>query len=190
MVRSVRVVRRFEHRRPSDSFVAGVVSMLLHAFGACFEQRTSLELTMQNRIDRRDFVQKLLFLPVGVFLVRCGSSSAFTPPAPGAAPTVSGSQAIYTSSVTQFHDHTFTIPLDAFTTPPSGGVSGDTSNTSGHTHHVSISMSDLAKVQTGSAVVVVTSVTQAHSHVFTFVRLTAAPSDGGGSERDGALVTP
>ncbi|HVW27411.1 MAG TPA: hypothetical protein VHC69_18735 [Polyangiaceae bacterium] len=145
---------------------------------------------MQNRIDRRGFVETLLFLPVGVFLVRCGSSSAFTPPAPGAAPTVNGSQAIYTSSVTQFHDHTFTIPLDAFTTPPSDGVSGDTSNTSDHTHHVSISMNDLAKVQAGSAVVVVTSVAKGHSHVFTFVRVTAAPHDGGAIERDGALVTP
>ena len=145
---------------------------------------------MQNRMDRRDFVETLLFLPVGVFLVRCGSSSSFTPPSPGASPTVSGSQAIYTSSVTQFHDHTFTIPLASFVTPPSGGVSGDTSNTSGHTHHVSISMNDLANVQAGSAVVVVTSIASGHSHVFTFVRVTAAARDGGASERDGALVTP
>jgi hypothetical protein len=139
---------------------------------------------MQHRMHRRDMLETLLVLPAGIFLVRCSSSSNnFTPPAPAANPTVSGSQALYTSSVAQNHFHTFGIPLTDFINAPSGGLSGDTSTEASHTHHVSISMSEFASMQTGSSVAITTSNVSGHTHVFTFVKLSAAAQDGG-------LVTP
>jgi hypothetical protein len=128
-------------------------------------------------------LETLLVLPAGIFLVRCSSSSSnYTPPAPAANPTVSGTQAIYSSSVSQDHFHTFGIPLTDFISPPSGGLSGDTSNDAGHTHHVSISMDEFASMQTGSSVAVTTTEVSGHTHVFTFVKLSAT--------QDGGLVTP
>src|SRR5262249_8730905 len=88
---------------------------------------------MEKHIDRRAFVETLLALPVGLFLVRCGSSSSTSPNATPGQPAVSGGQATYTSSFVQGHDHTFGIALTSFSNPPSGGVSGDTSNNQGHT---------------------------------------------------------
>lgn len=138
---------------------------------------------MQNRIDRRAFVESLVVLPIGAFLVRCSSSSSSnTPPEPGAAPTVSGSQAIYTSSVVQNHDHTFALDLADFVNPPSGGVSGDTSLNASHTHQVSIPMGELETLKSGSVVAITTTVVSGHSHTFTFIRLSPG--------HDAGLVTP
>ena len=146
---------------------------------------------MQHRIPRRAFVETLLVLPAGVFLVRCSSSnSGSTPPAPGAEPTVSGSQGLYTSSLNQDHTHTFGIPLTDFVSPPSGGLSGETSLEASHTHHVTIPMEEFQKMQTGSSVAVTTTNVSGHTHVFTFVKLSAAPQDSGLVPRDGGLVTP
>jgi hypothetical protein len=154
---------------------------------------------MQYRIHRRALLESLLVLPVGVFLVRCSSSSTNnTPPAPAANPTVSGSQAIFTSSLAQDHSHTFNIPITDFINPPSGGLSGDTSSSAEHTHHVSIALSEFQAMQTGSSVAITTSLVSGHTHVFTFVKLSAIPKDGGVvpkdggvvSTKDGGLVTP
>ena len=148
---------------------------------------------MQHRIPRRAFVETLLVLPAGVFLVRCSSSSSSgnTPPAPGAEPTVSGSQALYTSSVNQDHTHTFGVPLVDFVSPPSGGLSGETSLNASHTHQVTIQMDRLQKMETGSSVAITTTNVSGHTHVFTFVKLSAAPQDSGlAPPRDGGLVTP
>jgi hypothetical protein len=139
---------------------------------------------MQHRIDRRAMLETLLVLPAGIFLVRCSSSSNnYTPPAPAANPTVSGSQALFTSSTAQEHFHTFGIPLTDFINAPSGGLSGDTSNEAGHTHHVSIAMDEFRSMQAGSSVAITTSEVSGHNHVFTFIKLSAAAQDGG-------LVTP
>lgn len=123
---------------------------------------------MDRQVDRRTFLGTLVVLPVGVFLVHCGSSSGSDDP--GAPPVKSGTQAIYTSSVVQDHDHTFAVDLAAFMTPPANGISGDTSNNQGHTHSVSISMADLQQVEAGQSVKVTTSST-GHTHVFTFVKV-------------------
>jgi hypothetical protein len=131
-------------------------------------------------MDRRDFVERLLVLPVGVFLLRCSgnsyssngySSGGGNGNAPGAAPTVSGSEAVYTSSNVAAHTHTFGIELENFKEPPSNGVSGLTSDNAQHTHTVSVSASDLANVEKGSSVIVTTSSNAGHTHVFTFVRV-------------------
>ena len=96
---------------------------------------------------------------------------------------MTGPQAIYTSSTTEGHDHTFAIQLTDFENPPSTGVSGETSRTLEHTHHVSVSMDELARVQAGGSVTVTTSSTLAHAHVSTFVKVSSLGRDGG-------LVTP
>lgn len=135
----------------------------------------------ERHMNRRDFVERLLFLPVGVYLVRCSSSTngssgyggggSTTNNAPGAAPTVSGNQAVYTSSNVAVHTHTFGIDLTDFTTPPANGVSGETSENAQHTHTVSVSMADLANVETGQSVMITTSNVAGHTHVFTFVKV-------------------
>lgn len=128
-------------------------------------------------MNRRDFVETLLVLPVGVFLVHCGSSTNYSSSggggsdAPAAPPGLNGSQAVYTSSENQGHHHTFGIDLSAFTSPPSSGVSGDTSSDLQHTHTVSVSAADLANVESGGSVMVTTSSSSGHTHVFTFVKV-------------------
>jgi hypothetical protein len=136
---------------------------------------------MDNHFDRRAFVETLLALPVGLFLVRCGSSTSSSSGAsePGAQPTVTGGQAVYTSSVVQAHSHTFGIDLTAFSNPPSGGVNGSTSLNQAHIHRVSISMDQLASVQVGRSVIVTTSTDSGHNHAFMFVRVAGPTGDGG-----------
>lgn len=134
----------------------------------------------ESRMDRRDFVERLLVLPVGVFLLRCGSNSTYgsggsygtgSSNAPGAAPTVNGSEAVYTSSNVAAHTHTFGIQLEDFKEPPQNGVTGETSDNAQHTHTVSVSASDLANVEKGGSVTVTTNNVAGHTHVFTFIRV-------------------
>lgn len=140
---------------------------------------------MRNSISRRDFLGASLVLPAGVFLVSCSSGNATVygiQPTPGEPPTSSAKQAIYTSSITAGHDHTFSIDFVSFVNPPTGGVSGETSTSAGHTHHVFVAMDELARVEAGGSVTVTTTSAAGHSHVFTFVKV--APPGG----RDGGLV--
>jgi hypothetical protein len=142
--------------------------------------------THENELGRRAFVETILFLPCGLFLLRCGvadqSNNSGAPPGPSgneppaAVPTVSGSDAVYTSSLDGAHYHTFEISLGDLAAPPSGGVSGETSLNDGHTHYVSVSMKDLENVQAGQSVWVTTSLDSGHTHVFTFVKVTGTSS--------------
>jgi hypothetical protein len=137
-------------------------------------------------MDRQKFLETLLILPVGVFLVRCsssgtsysgtggttgtaGSSGGTRPPA--AAPTKSGTQTIYSSSNDQSHFHTFALDDGALTDPPSAGVSGETSLAQSHTHSVTISSDQLQQVGMGQSVIVITSSNSGHTHAFTFTKV-------------------
>jgi hypothetical protein len=133
-------------------------------------------------MDRKQFLGTLVALPIGIFLVHCssdsspaaanaGGDSSQNPNPPGAAPTDSGGQSVYTSSITGGHDHTFTIDDTSFTAPPDAGVSGDTSTDSSHSHSVSVTSAQLASVETGDSVSVTTGVAGGHTHVFTFVKV-------------------
>ena len=131
----------------------------------------------ESHLNRRDFVERLLVLPVGVFLLRCGSGTAATYDSagagsdpPGAPPAVSGAQVVYTSSNVQGHTHTFAIDIEDFVTPDEG-VSGETSDDAQHTHTVELSDLNLTSIQNGSAVKIATSSNAGHTHVFTFVRV-------------------
>lgn len=143
-------------------------------------------MAMSTKVGRRAFVEAMLFLPCGAVLVRCGASNMpsnsdvpsgmpkHEPPA--AAPTVSGSQTVYTSSEDSAHFHTFAIPLDDLAASRPEGISGETSENDGHTHAVSVSMKDLEDVQAGQSVMVTTSVDSGHAHVFTFLKAAETPS--------------
>jgi hypothetical protein len=146
----------------------------------------------QTNMNRRDFVERLLVLPVGAFLLRCGSSTTSTysttgggggttggGDAPGAPPELSGTEAVYTSSNVDAHTHTFGIELQDFLVPPDSGVTGLTSEDAQHTHSVTVPNAVLARVQSGDSVKVVTSSDLGHTHVFTFVRVGPPPSTTG-----------
>jgi hypothetical protein len=138
---------------------------------------------MTQRIGRRAFAETLLVLPVGLFLLRCGSSDASsqsdgtggTPSSganpPSAAPVANGSQVTYTSSDSGGHSHTYSIDVSAFTAPPAAGLSGETSNDEGHTHTVAVSAAQLSQIGAGQSIQVTTGSTSGHTHVFTFVKL-------------------
>jgi hypothetical protein len=124
---------------------------------------------MTISMTRRSLVGVLVALPVGLFVVRCSSSSSDST-SPGAAPQHAGAQTIYTSSSTSGHTHTFTIADAAFATPPAAGVAGPTSTDAGHSHDVAISMADLQQMVAGQSVQTTTT-GGSHTHVFTFTKV-------------------
>ena len=142
-------------------------------------------------MDRKQFLGTLLVLPMGVFLVHCSSDSNTSssasggtggtaagagaggtdPNAPAAPPTQSGGMDVYTSSIAGTHHHTFTLDDVDITTPPSAGVSGDSSTDDMHSHTVAITADQLTSVGMGDSVQITSGVTSSHTHVFTFVKI-------------------
>lgn len=139
-------------------------------------------------MNRREFLRgatrTLLVLPFGTFLVHCGSSndggyvSSTNPTQPGtdttppdAPPRVEGANVLYTSSQTNAHSHSFSVPSSALSSPPSTGVSGATTEAQLHSHLVGVSRSDLESVQSGQSVKIETSSVAGHTHTLTFVRI-------------------
>ena len=124
-------------------------------------------------MDRRRFLRTssgvLVAFPFGVFLVQScygGGASGGDPAAP---PTVSGSDAVYTSSIDGDHSHTFTIALSVFSAP--ADTTGDTSTTEGHSHTVAISAAQLQNVELGQTIQVTSGTSESHTHVVTFVKV-------------------
>lgn len=136
-------------------------------------------------MNRLKFLETLLVLPAGVFLVHCSSDSSSgygsygsygggtgaAADSPAAAPTKSGAQDVYTSSVAGGHHHTFSIDDGAFSSPPASGVTGDSSVDSGHSHAVTVSADQLAQVGMGQTLKVASTSVGGHSHVFTFLKI-------------------
>jgi len=132
-------------------------------------------------MNRLKFLETLLVLPVGIFLVHCSSDNSSSntatggtgntdPDAPGADPSKSGTSTVYTSSVTGGHHHTFSIDDADVATPPAAGLNGSTSTDAGHSHSVTISQDQLAQVGMGQSVKVTTNASS-HTHVFTFLKI-------------------
>jgi hypothetical protein len=128
----------------------------------------------------------LLVLPFGTFLVHCsndnntgyGSSTNPTNPTqpsdttpPDAPPRVEGANVVYTSSQTNAHSHSFSVPSADLTSPPPAGVSGETTSAQLHSHLVTVTQAQLESVATGQSVKVETSTEIGHTHTFTFVRV-------------------
>jgi hypothetical protein len=127
-------------------------------------------------MNRREFVNlttgAVIALGGSFFLVSCGNDNG-TPSAdaPAAPPQQSGTQIIYTTSLVDAHSHTFGIDTSAFTSPPTAGVMGSTSNDAGHMHTVAVSMADLQNVGAGQTIKVTTGSDSGHMHVLTLVKL-------------------
>jgi len=135
---------------------------------------------MNSKMSRRVFAEGLVLLPMGLFLVHCsgsddnsGSSNNNNPPPQqtGGSPGQTGRRITYTSSVVASHAHTFSINSDDFTTPPSGGDSGSTSQSAGHHHQVSVTSDQLASIGAGQSITVTTSLVEDHTHDFTFTKM-------------------
>ena len=138
-------------------------------------------------MDRRDFLRDatrmLLVLPFGTFLLDCGSSDNGTttstnPTTPGtdstppdAPPKVVGANIVYTSSQTNAHSHSFSVPSADLASPPPAGVSGATTSAQLHSHNVTITQADLRGAMAGQTVKIETSNTIGHTHTFTLVRV-------------------
>lgn len=136
-------------------------------------------------MDRREFLkdaaQFLLVLPFGTFLVRCkssdgkSSSSNATEPddtPPAVPPKVQGTNVIFTSSLTNDHAHSFTVPLAAFDSPPAGGITGLTTESKGHQHSNTIDQDALQRAANGEVVKVETGkAADDHTHEFTIVKV-------------------
>ncbi len=126
-------------------------------------------------MNRKTFLGTLVVLPIGMFLVNCSSSSSSSDAnAPATLPIKSGTQTVYTSNNSGLptHAHTFGIDDMSITSPPSAGVSNDTSSVSSHSHSVSISMAELAQMAAGQSVSITTTNVSSHVHVFTFMKIT------------------
>jgi len=75
-----------------------------------------------------------------------------------------------TSSCNGGHTHDFEVAAMDLSSPPAAGVSGDSSvyDDDGHSHTVTLTMAQLAQIQSGTAVTVTSGVTLSHAHTFVF----------------------
>ena len=136
-------------------------------------------------MERRDFLRVMtgavLVLPVGTFLLSCGGGEDGGDPGPGtgadapaAAPRAAGAMIVYASSSVAGHHHEFELAAAALASPPAPGVSGTTSLAGAHAHSVTVSMAQLADVETGATVKITTGAETGHTHVLTLVKLSSA----------------
>ncbi len=124
-------------------------------------------------MDRKQFLGTLFVLPIGIFLVHCSSSGSASgdSTAPAAPPTQSNGMDVYSSSTVEQHFHTFSLDDASISTPPSGGVMGNTSIDSDHSHTVAISADQLTQMSMGQSVDITSGVTESHTHLFTFTKI-------------------
>jgi hypothetical protein len=135
-------------------------------------------------MDRRDFLKDaaaaLLVLPLGVFLLQCGDDKGGStgatpteadPTPPDAPPRVEGSNVFFTSSKTNEHSHTFTVPIAAFKAAPFGGVIGNTTPVEGHSHKLEISQEVLRRAGAGEIMKITSSKQKDHTHAFTIMKV-------------------
>lgn len=140
---------------------------------------------MDRRAFLRDATRMLLVMPFGAFLVQCSDDDdggpaisvepTVPPPVdttpPDAPPRVEGANVVYTSSETNAHSHSFSIPSSAFASPPLAGLSGATTEAQLHTHLLAVTQADLMNAAAGQSVKVVTTSDAGHTHTFTIVRV-------------------
>jgi len=134
-------------------------------------------------MDRREFLlgasRVLLVLPFGTFLLGCNDDGATseaeatepddTPP--DAPPKRMGTNTIYTSSETNLHSHSFTVPDGAFESPPVGGLMGRTTEAQAHQHSLTVDQEALRRAASGEIVKIETSLDAEHTHMFTIQKI-------------------
>jgi hypothetical protein len=107
-------------------------------------------------MNRRLFLERLASL-LSVFIAnRCGLHQ--TPSA----------DRTFTSTQTEGHDHSVTIPLDTLTAPPQSGHTLTTTMAFSHTHTLTLSQEQLINIYNGYAVSKETDASS-HSHTFLLV---------------------
>jgi hypothetical protein len=110
-------------------------------------------------MKRRDFFSSAAGLGGALLLLaHPGCKNATTP--------TDLSSKTFTSSSSQGHTHTITIQKTEVESPPTGGISRQTS-ANGHTHTFTMNEAQLASVKNGTSVTVTTSDTNGHTHDFT-----------------------
>ncbi|MBX3199597.1 MAG: twin-arginine translocation signal domain-containing protein [Labilithrix sp.] len=134
---------------------------------------------MDRRAFLKDTASALLVLAFGTSLVQCDGDGKSTDTnatgpddtPPDAPPRASGSNIVYTSSVTEGHSHSFTVPRSAFESAPFGGITGLTTEAQGHQHRLTIDQEALRRVAAGDVAKVETENQAEHTHVFTIVKI-------------------
>jgi hypothetical protein len=134
---------------------------------------------MTAELSRRDFFTRFghiaIFVPIGTSVL-LGAGCGTSPSSDCAtADTVmdTGTALTVTSTCTGpngGHDHDFTVQNTDLATPPSAGVSGNSTpyDDDQHVHTVTITMAQLASIQAGQTVSIVSGTTLAHTHTFNF----------------------
>jgi hypothetical protein len=124
---------------------------------------------------RREVLQNLFVaLPVGWVLVQAGCGTNSNEDCATANEVATTATAITVTSVCNEHTHDFTIMKTDLATPPTAGVSGNTTAYAddGHVHTMAITATDLANIQAGMTVTKTSGSALGHTHDFNF-RLTA-----------------
>ncbi|HVJ92454.1 MAG TPA: hypothetical protein VM580_21785 [Labilithrix sp.] len=131
---------------------------------------------MNRREFLKDAARMIVALPFGVFLIDCADDGGATPDEndptpPDSRPHAEGSNVFFTSSKTSEHSHSFTVPLDAFSTPPFGGVAGNTTRAQEHSHKLEVPQEAFRRAAGGEIVKVQTSKELDHVHIFSIVKI-------------------
>jgi hypothetical protein len=112
-------------------------------------------------MDRREFLVRsgavMLILPAGWAVSGCSDDDE-------------GVDLRFTSSTVGGHSHQITLTMAELQSPPSSGLSRDTSSSDGHTHRVELSADDLGLINLRQPVTKETSLANGHTHTFTFLR--------------------
>ncbi|MBX3261243.1 MAG: twin-arginine translocation signal domain-containing protein [Labilithrix sp.] len=134
---------------------------------------------MDRRTFLKDAATTLLVLAFGTSLVQCddesgksgSNASEHDDTPPDAPPRAAGTNIVYTSSETEGHSHSFTVPRSAFESAPLGGITGLTTEAQGHQHRLTIDQEALRRVAAGDVAKVETEDQAEHTHVFTIVKI-------------------
>lgn len=112
----------------------------------------------------------LLLTPIlSSVLAGCSSDSSGAEPDAGSGSGSSGGtcEGIFsTSTVDDGHSHTVCVLTTDLTNPPAAGVTY-TSSSVGHTHHITLTMAQLASINGGDSVTVTSTSDAGHTHNWT-----------------------
>lgn len=113
-------------------------------------------------MKRTDFLKILgagtMTAIAGSLLSSCKSSTTPTPPTPDSKDFISTS--------VDNHSHTITLKKTDLQSPPSGGISRETSTVNEHHHTFTMTQAELSQVNNGTVVEIDTADTNAHHHRF------------------------
>jgi len=125
-------------------------------------------------IDRREFLTTLVLIPIGAKLAGCGDEESATPrDAAIGCPGLSAE-----SSEVGNHTHFLCIPQADLDAPPKGGGEFETES-SGHTHTVTLSQKQLQSIADGTSVMVTTSEDVGHAHGYILAKAGGSAMDAG-----------